>query len=230
MTGKDMSRVKLPAFFYDSPVTWWLTCDSIFSTYRIKNGTERYNHLIANLPADVTSKLLHVLSHPVEEAADVNPRLDLLKSALFQHYPPTEYQYFLNYNSMKRLQPRKKPTVLCDNLHAALPAHVCVDELDYFFWNRFLSLLPLSTRAQCLAAMLDSITELAVFADHVHTTAANALAAIDKEPDNSVCATMTRRPPPSASTSPPDLTCFYHKRHGAQALQCKGGIVQSPCL
>ena len=50
-----MSRVKLPAFFYDSPVTWWLTCDSIFSTYRIKNGTERYNHLIANLPADVTS-------------------------------------------------------------------------------------------------------------------------------------------------------------------------------
>ena len=84
MTTKDMSRIKLPAFIYDSPVTWWLTCDSIFSTYRIKNGTEKYNHLIANLPADVTSKLIHVLNTDVEEAADVDPRLDLLKAALFQ--------------------------------------------------------------------------------------------------------------------------------------------------
>ena len=96
MTAKDMSRVKLPAFIYDSPVTWWLTCNSIFMTYKIKNGTERYNHLIANLPSDVTSKLLHVLNHLVEEAADINPRLDLLKSALFQRYSPTKYQSFLN--------------------------------------------------------------------------------------------------------------------------------------
>ena len=53
MTAKDMSKVKLLAFIYDSPQTWWLTCNSIFSTYKIKNGTEKYNHLIANLRADV---------------------------------------------------------------------------------------------------------------------------------------------------------------------------------
>ena len=115
---------------------------------------------------------------------------------------------------MKPLQPGQKPTVLCNNLLAALPAHVCVADHDYFFRNRFLSLLPPLTWAQCLAAKLDSITKLAVFADRV----ANALAAIDEELDNSVCATTTRRPPPSASTSLPDLTCFYHKRYGAQAL------------
>ena len=131
MTSKDMSRIKLPAFIYDSPVTWWLTCDSIFMTYKIKNGTECYNHLIANLPSDVTSKLLHVLNHPIEEAADVDPHLDMLKSALFQRYLPTEYQSFLNYDMMKPLQPGMKPTVLCDNLHGALPAHVCVK--NYFF-------------------------------------------------------------------------------------------------
>ena len=96
MTSKDMSHIKLPAFIYNSPVTWWLTCNSIFMTYKIKNGTEHYNHLIANLPSDVTSKLLHVLNHPVEEAANIDPRLEMLKFALFQRYSLTEYQSFLN--------------------------------------------------------------------------------------------------------------------------------------
>ena len=101
-----------------------------FMTYKIKNGTERYNHLITNLPSDVTSKLLHLLNHPMEVATDVDPRLDMLKSALFQRYSPTEYQLFLNYDMMKPLQPGMKPSVLCDNLRVALPAHVCVE--NYF--------------------------------------------------------------------------------------------------
>ena len=126
---------------------------------------------------------------------------------------------------MKPLQPGQKPTILCNNLRAALPAHVCVAEHIYFFWNRFLLLLPPSTRAQCLATKLTDINELAAFADLVHTTNASTLAAIKEKPDNSVCATTTqiRRLPPSASTSLPDLTCFYHKSYGAQALRCKGG-------
>ena len=140
-----MPRVKLPAFIYDSPRTWWLTCKSIFSTCKIKNGTERYNHLIANLPSDMTSKLLHVLHHDVEEAADMDPRLDILKSALFQQYSPTEYQAYLNYDTFKPLQAGMKPTVLCDSLRAALPAGVEVN--NFYFWNKFLSLLPPSTRA-----------------------------------------------------------------------------------
>ena len=223
MTTKDMSRIKLPAFIYDSPVTWWLTCDSIFSTYRIKNGTEKYNHLIANLPADVTSKLIHVLNTDVEETADVDPRLDLLKAALFQRYAPTDYQAFLNYDNMKPLQAGMKPTALLDSLRVALPAHVCVD--TYFFMNKFLSLLPPLTRAQCLAANIADISELAAFADNVHITSASSVAAIDDISDDSVCATSTQkpqRPPPPPSTSPPDATCFYHRRYGTQAIRCKG--------
>ena len=89
----------------------------------------------------------------------------------------------------------------------------------------FLSLLPPSTWAQCLAAKLTDINELAAFADRVHTTNTSTLAATKEKPDDSVCATTTQiwRPPPSALTSLPDLTCFYHKRYGAQALRCKGG-------
>ena len=224
MRSKDMSRVKLPAFIYDSPRTWWLTSDSIFSTYKIKNGTEKYNHLITNLPSDVTSKLLHMLHHDVEEAANVDSHLDMLKSALFQWYSPTEYQAYLNYDTLKHLQARMKPTVLCDSLRASLSAGIEVN--TFYFRNKFLSLLPPSTRAQYLAAKLKDIDELAAFADEVSSTTANLVAAIKDTPDDNICATATtkiRQPPPSALTLPPDLMCFYHKRYGAQALRFKGG-------
>ena len=87
MTSKDMSKIKLLAFLYSSPQTWWLTCESIFRTYKIRGPTEKYNQMA--LPADVTSKLLYILSYPVEEAADTDPRLNMLKGVLFQRYSPT---------------------------------------------------------------------------------------------------------------------------------------------
>ena len=117
-----------------------------------------------------------------------------------------------------------KHTVLCDSLRAAMPAGVDVN--NFYFWNKFLSLLPPSTRAQCLVAKIKDIYELTAFAAEVNSTTANLVAAIEDTSDDNICATATtkiQRPPPSASTSPPDLTCFYHKRYGAQALRCKGG-------
>ena len=84
MTSKYMSKIKLPAFLYSSLQTWWLMCKSIFSTYRIKGPAEKYNHMVVALPADVTSKLLYILSFPMEETADHDPRLNMLKGVLFQ--------------------------------------------------------------------------------------------------------------------------------------------------
>ena len=74
-----------------------------------------------------------------------------------------------------------------------------------------------------MAAKLKDINELAAFADEVNSTTTNLVVAIEDTPDDNICATKIQQPAPSASTSPPDLTCFYHKRYGAQALRCKGG-------
>ena len=132
MSTKDMSRVKLPAFISNSPQTWWLTCESIFLTNKIKNRTEKYKHLVAALPADVRSKLLYILAHPVEEAPNADPHLNMLKGALFQCYSPTNYEYFKAFVSMKPLQPGQKPSVLCNSLQASLPAHVSIQDHNYF--------------------------------------------------------------------------------------------------
>ena len=56
------------------------------------------------LPADVTSKLLYILAFTVEEAADQNPRLDMLKGALFRRYSPTDYECFWVFMMMKPRQ------------------------------------------------------------------------------------------------------------------------------
>ena len=125
MSAKDMSKVKLPVFIYDSPQALWIKCESIFSTYKIKNGTEKYNHLIANLTADVNSKLLYILSHPIKQAAKGDLRLDMLKEALFQRYSPTDYRCFLSYTNMKPLQPGQNPlssvtTCVCVYLHMSV--------------------------------------------------------------------------------------------------------------
>ena len=184
MNSKDMKKIKLPAFLYSSPQTWWLTCASIFSTYRIKGPTEKYIHMVAALSADITSKLLYILSYPVEEAADTDPRLDMLKGALFQRYSPTEGECFYVFATQKPLQPSRKPSAVCDALRACLPSHINVDEHNYFFINMFLSLLPPLTRAQCMATKIAGITELVVFADCVHcqSTVMATMAAMDLKP------------------------------------------------
>ena len=61
----------------------------IFATYKIKNHSEKYNHLVASLPSDVMSKLLHMLGYPAD--ADMDPGLNMLKAALMQRYLSTNF-------------------------------------------------------------------------------------------------------------------------------------------
>ena len=121
-----MSKVKLPAFLYNSPHTWWLTFESIFVTYKIKNHSEKYNHQLASLPLDVMSKLLHVLSYPMEEASYMDPRLDMLKAALMQRYSPTNFECFKTFSLP--LMHASQPTLKLMNNVSFLPTcspHCC---------------------------------------------------------------------------------------------------------
>ena len=94
-------HVKLPEFHHCSSTTWWYACKAIFKTCKVKKNEEKYNLLISNLPASVTSNLLHVMmAKPVEqEGKQVDPHYNLLKEALFQRFMSTAYNAFLNFLS-----------------------------------------------------------------------------------------------------------------------------------
>ena len=147
----------------------------------------------------------------------------MLKGALFQRYSPTDYECFQAFMTMKRRQPGQKPSAMCDALRACLPAHINIEEHDYFFINMFLSLLPPLTQAQCLATKITSITKLSCFADCVHCQEPSlATVAVVR-----ACTTAIRQPPPLPPLDP--QLCFYHKRYSAQAQKCKGmGCPKSP--
>ena len=50
----DKSTVKLPEFIEDSPQTWWLTCEAVFETKKLVKDIDRYYHLVASLPSNIT--------------------------------------------------------------------------------------------------------------------------------------------------------------------------------
>ena len=77
----------------------------------------------------------------------------------------------------------------------------------------FLTLLPPSTRAQCLAMKIAIIMELLAFADYVYCqlTVTATVVAIDPEPDVDLACAMTIRRPLNPQTTDSAL-CFYHRR------------------
>ena len=76
----------------------------------------------------------------------------------------------------------------------------------------FLTLLPPSTRAQCLAMKIAIIMELLAFADYVYCQlTVTTVVAIDPEPDIDLACAMTICRPPNPQTTDSAL-CFYHRR------------------
>ena len=108
--------------------------------------------LVAALPADVTTKLLHVLqAGPRSGTKDEDPRYGLLKTAIIQLFAPSVYNAFMQYLDVSPLQPMQKPSELLAIICAALPP--IVDDgfgATWFVKMRLLTLLLSDMRTMCL--------------------------------------------------------------------------------
>ena len=112
--------VKLPEFMPSAPLVWWLACESAFEIRNISCHIQKYHFLIAALPADVTTKVLHVLrAGPRSGTKDEDPRYGLLKTAIIQLFAPSEYDAFTQYLDVTPLQPSQKPSNLLAVICAA---------------------------------------------------------------------------------------------------------------
>ena len=165
------SKIKLPEFLEDSPLTWWLQCQSVFETCKVVKSVEQYHHLIGALPASVTSKLLDVMTAEPYEEEDtgkmVDPRYDLLKTALIEQYSPNQLDAYVKFHEVPKLQTGQKPSNLFAVLRAALPADVKPDSSPWWFESAFLIRLPEHTRAVCQSKKFESMAKMASFADTV---------------------------------------------------------------
>ena len=191
MATRDMSRVKLPEFLEDSPTTWWLLCESILETCKIRSKTERYHQLIASLPPSVSKNLLHVMMAKDEDAGDDDPRYELLKEALIQKYTPNKLEAYQKFVSTPLLQPGQRPSNLLAAMLSSIPPDVDQATCQWFLQMQFLSAMPKSIQTHLLGA--DNIVGTS------NTRPASRLDAIAEEPSpprSCVCHLSPEDPPP----------------------------------
>ena len=55
-------KVKLPEFISSDPATWFYVTKAYFATKKILKEEEKYNHIVAALPATVTVLLRDVFT------------------------------------------------------------------------------------------------------------------------------------------------------------------------
>ena len=55
------TKIKLPEFLEENPAAWLKVCALVFEANKVVKEVDRYHHLVAVLPASVTSRLLDVL-------------------------------------------------------------------------------------------------------------------------------------------------------------------------
>ena len=221
MATRDMSRVKLPEFLEDSPTTWWLLCESIFETCKIRSKTEKYHQLIASLPPSVSKNLLHVMTAKGEEDGDDDPRYELLKEALIQKFTPNKLEAYMQFVSTPALQPGQRPSNLLASMLTSIPPNVEKEHCQWFLQMQFLAAMPKAIQSHLLGSDFPSVEKMASFADSIVGTSnprpSSRLDAVAEEPSPpELCATSHQKIPPQENI------CFYHRRFGPQAERCSG--------
>ena len=160
------TKVKLPEFLEENPHTWLEVCKSVFEANKVTKDLDRYHHIVAALPAAVTSRLLDVFTaEPAEDGTD--PRYRLLTERLLSLYGLNEYEAFQRFTSFSKLQPGQKPSALYADMMALLPWDVKPSGCPWWFRNSFLSKLPEHVRRHCKIVKFETLHQLALHADTV---------------------------------------------------------------
>ena len=223
------------------------TCEAVFETKKVVKDIDRYYHLGAALPSNITRKLLDVLTYKGEEG----DRLVLLKSRLMELFVPSEGELYTRMCGVPMLQPGQKPSALYANLRALLPHDVEPDvDSTYLFRMMFLTRLPKNIQSLVQAQGKKPVSEMAAFANYVvlnegkpslpiqaasfnwaeEVEGQEQLAARDNttvgQAVNVVNQTVKGKVKALKKFSG---MCFYHTKFGSKAEKCEGkGCYLSP--
>jgi len=231
------ASVKLPPFWAENARLWFAQAESQFALKNITASATKYHHVVATLPLEVASRVLHL----VEETPAEQP-YEELKSGLLETYTLTEYQ---RAEALLHLPPlgSSPPGELLSQIKALLPNNH--GKNCFLVRHAFLSRIPENIRTLLLARTTDTLDELSALAETMMSASAPSSApsfavseqqgsidAISQQQGNrSSRRQRTSAPPPRRRTtddqrSPP--LCWYHRTFGDQATKCRS-TAESPC-
>jgi hypothetical protein len=132
-----LHSLRLPAFWVDKPVSWFVLAESRFRLHGIHREQTRYDYLVSALTKEAVSLVLDVVEHPPERLP-----YSALKQSLLDSHQLTDYQKIAALHKMEPLGGRKPSELLASMLELCPRGH----ETSIFFTHLFLERLPAELR------------------------------------------------------------------------------------
>jgi hypothetical protein len=135
----DSSRkdLKLPAFWSESPASWFLYAESRFRLRDVSSESQKFDNLVAALPRESVRLVLDVLENPSATAPYTQ-----LKARLLASHELTDFQKIEKLHQMGDLGDKKPSELLASMLELCPRGH----EANNFFLFLFLQRLPAKLR------------------------------------------------------------------------------------
>jgi hypothetical protein len=221
--------IKLPTFWTDSPEVWFLQAEAQFAIKRVTASLTKFHHCVAALPQDVATRLIDLIRSPPADPYST------LRARLVHMYTLSDFQRYQALQSLPVLTDQK-PSELMDKMLVLLPEDA---KPGFFFLGLFMDRLPADIRSHLLTESIADPRKMATRADELWTVRGRVntvhsipsqdfedLSLISRNQRSRSASSRTRASSPGRSTTSSSSApeCWYHRRWGSQANQCR-----SPC-
>lgn len=217
--------VKLPAVWTANIVAWFTQAEAQFGLRGVTQDETRYWHVVAALDGATATRAACFLEEPPSQG-----KYEGLKAFLLSVYDLSEQQRAQQLLSIRDLGDRR-PSELMDTM---LRLHGKHDSQCYLFKEVFLRALPPAVRQGISNSQEKDMRKLAAEADRifgacasqsVHAATSLMSPGIDDRLQELYPVSRPRDRRNEESRSRDDMLCYFHRRFGAAARQCR-----QPCV
>ena len=217
--------LKLPTFWPENAEVWFAQAEAQFAIKSISISRTKFYYAVASLPQEVATQILDLIRAP--PAGDP---YEVLRERLVTLYSLNDYQRFEALVSLT-LFGDQKPPHLMNRMLALLPDD---HKPDFILRGLFLRRLPIEVRSHLLQEKISDPRALALKADELFqsrvSSPVNLLSeqledasvhAVAVKNRTSPVARRSATPAPSSRSPVSPGPCWYHKKHGSKAQQCR---------
>ena len=208
MAQEHAVSLKLPTFWTSQPEVWFAQAEAQFNLRRITADDTRYFYVLAALDQQTATRLLDLISQPPADG-----KYQTLKDRLISTFGLSKHERASRLLHFRPLGDAK-PSTLMDEMLALLGDHPpCL-----LFEQLFLERLSEDIRIQLVDSKMDDYRQLAKRADALWSSRymESNTHAVQRRPP-----TGQKQKPKALAPPPDDRLCYYHRRFGEAARQCR---------
>ena len=225
------TALKLPTFWPENAEVWFAQAEAQFAIKAISVSRTKFYYAVASLPQEVATQILDLIRAP-----PAGGPYEILRERLITLYSLNDYQRFEALVSLT-LSGDQKPSHLMNRMLALLPDD---HKPDFILRGLFLRRLPIEVRSHLLQEKISDPRALALKADELFQSrvsspvnllsedfeevSVNAVAVKNR---TSPVARRSATPAPSSRSPASPGPCWYHKKHGNIAQQCRKPCYES---